>query len=134
MEIIEKKPVTLAEAFELLKERKKENLSFEQQYAYDYLNDVLRLSEKDAESLAEKLKPFGLTDFQIVKIVDLMPKKEDELKMVISSAGSGITSEQLKEILKIIKTFKEKEKNVEKIKKIKEEKEEKVEDKKVVEK
>ncbi len=128
MEVIEKKPLTLAEAFELLKERKKENLSFEQQYAYNYLDDVSRLSEKDAESLSEKLKPFGLTKLQIVKIVDLMPKKEDELKMIISSAGSGVTADQLKEIVKIIKSFKEKEKSVEKIKKIKEEKEEKKEE------
>jgi DNA-directed RNA polymerase subunit F len=121
MEIIEKKSLTLAESFELLNDRKKEPLSFEQQYAYDYLDDVSRLSEKDAESLSEKLKPFGLNDIQLVKVVDLMPKKEDELKMILSSAGSGVSAEQLKEIVKIIKSFKEKEKSVDKIKKVKEE-------------
>jgi DNA-directed RNA polymerase subunit F len=123
MNIIEKKPLSLSEAFEMLNERKKETLSFEQQYAYTYLEDLSRLSVKDAEKLSEELKPFGLNEIQKIKIIDLLPKKEDELKMIISSAGSGLSAEQLKEIVKIIKTFKEKEKSVEKIKKVKEEKE-----------
>lgn len=123
MDVIKKKPLSLAEAFEMLKDRKEETLSFEQQYAYSYLEDLSRLSLKDAEILAEKLKPFGLNETQIIKVVDLLPKKEDDLKMIISSVGAGLTAEQLKEIVKIIKSLKEKEKDVEKIKKVKEEKE-----------
>ncbi|MDP3742462.1 MAG: hypothetical protein Q8R15_04050 [Candidatus Micrarchaeota archaeon] len=105
MEVIREKIVTVNEALSLLEQRQKEgNLSYEQQNTMNYLEDLSKLDSKDSEKMTKELKGAGLTEWQAVKVVDLMPKKEDELKVVLGGSGP-LTEVVLKKVFEIAKEY-----------------------------
>ena len=108
MKAVSTTPVSLSRVSALLKERKKETasgeLEYEQANTLEYAEAFGVLSESKAEALAEDLqKIVPMADEQAFKIVDLLPKKEDEIKIVLAEAGTEVTPEQLKELVKAVK-------------------------------
>ncbi len=118
MQIMKEKIVTVNEALSLLTQRQKEgNLSYEQQNTMNYLEDLVKLEDKDSEKMLKELRDAGLTEWQAVKVVDLMPKKEDELKVVLGGSGP-LTDAILKKSFEIAKEYRKAAKEPAKTRKI----------------
>jgi len=106
VKVISEKNVSLSEALSLLEKRKKDGeLGYEQQNTLDYLQEFAVLSEKDSNALARELCELGLTEEQAISIVNIMPKKEDEVRAVLAG-GKTASPELVKNILKTVKKYK----------------------------
>ena len=109
MQTLTEKPLTLAEARELLEKRQKDGeLSYEQQNALDYLQQFSYLNAKKAKELSKELKGLGfLTDAQIALLASLLPSKPAEVKTILSVEGeAAATEEQVKQVVETVKKFK----------------------------
>lgn len=112
MNVLSEKPIALADAAELIRKRMKDQkegapLGYEQQNTFDYLSKFAHLSAKDAKAMRKELEDLdaGLNEKQLIKLVDLLPKKEEELKTILLSCGELSAPEKLKEILKVCKSY-----------------------------
>jgi DNA-directed RNA polymerase subunit F len=111
MQAISEKPVTLVEVTELLKKRQKEQrdgapLSYEQQNTLDYAEKFAHVSVKDAAALRKKLEALGvLNEKQIVKLIDVLPSKEEDAKTILFQGGFSVEAEQLKQVAALCKEY-----------------------------
>ncbi len=96
----------MAEVKSILSSEKE--LDFRMQKTLDYLNEFTKLDEKQAKELIEKINSLGfvrLTPNMVVKIVDLLPRSEGELKAVLSQFSITLTKDQLKSLLNVIAEY-----------------------------
>jgi DNA-directed RNA polymerase subunit F len=102
MKIIKTRPATLAEAKELLEERKKEmDLEYEQAQAFEHAEKFAKQKPSDAEKEAESLAKKGKFDLETaVKLVDISPKHPETLKAVLARSKTELNEEEASEILK----------------------------------
>ncbi len=108
MKLIESTPLFLSKVAELLEERKREaggNLEYEQTNTLEYATEFGKLSQSKAEAMLKEISKIApsLPAEQAVQMIDLLPKKEEEIKMVISSAKMELPDEQVKELAKLFK-------------------------------
>ncbi|MBS3102395.1 hypothetical protein J4458_03025 [Candidatus Woesearchaeota archaeon] len=107
-EIIAEKPISvydLKEELEKIKKRDKE-LNFRSSRTEEYLNQVA--TQKKASEMYEKLVKLNiprLKENQIKKIIDIMPKTVNDLKVVLQSYTVSINSESMKKIVDAINQF-----------------------------
>lgn len=107
MKVIKEKTITVPEALVLLQKRQKEGeLGYEQQNTLAYLQAEAKLDEKDAAELVKELKGLGLTDKQSVMLASIIPKKEEEVKLILSYEKTDVSGDKVKEILKLLKKHK----------------------------
>jgi len=115
MEIIDEKPITISEVKEILTKRDK-NLTTglsEQEArifnkAKNYVIKFSKLSSEDAKGLKEKIKELNLnlSEENIVKIVDILPKTPDELRTLFSKEEKfKYNEEEIKKILDCIAQY-----------------------------
>ena len=105
MRIENKVLVTNAEALDILaKKMKKRELTYEQQFAHDYLKNTVKLSVANAKKLDEELQGLGLKDEQIKSLIDLMPEEEPTLKLILKKEKE-LKSGLLKKILEVLKKY-----------------------------
>ncbi len=108
--IINETPILMGEVKEVLSElKKKEELNFRAQKTLDYLEQVVKLDNKKQQELKKKLEDLNvsrLRDVQIIKIINVMPKTEDELKVVLEGYNITLTKEQLQKIVSVIQEYK----------------------------
>lgn len=105
--ILNTKPVPLCEALELLIQREGEGeIGFEQKSALEYARKHSHVSAEIAQKLIQKLreKPY-ISDTMAVKLVDLMPKTESEVMLILQQEKRDLTQAQAKEILTILSEF-----------------------------
>ena len=95
----------LKDKLEDIKKRDKE-LNERAQKTQDYLNKFVKLKEKEALKLKDEvtnLKIPRLKDKHIIKIIDVVPKDMDSLKLIFSAENITIKQEDLQRILDTIK-------------------------------
>ena len=106
-EIIAETPLSMAdlkEELESIKKRDKE-LNFRAAKTEEYLKQFVALSISKKNELADKinkLKIPRLREQHISKIIDLMPKKTDSLKVILQGYTLTISNENLKSIVEVI--------------------------------
>ena len=110
MKLLSEKPVTMAEVNELLEKRHKEageHFSYEQQNTLDYSAKFKeRLTPAKARDLRKELEEMGfLTDAQMISILDILPKKEDVAKSILTGEKLEATEDQIKEVVKTVKKY-----------------------------
>ncbi|MFH0752648.1 MAG: hypothetical protein V1914_03565 [archaeon] len=108
-EIISETPVTFVELKDELSkiEKRDKELSFRGNKTKEYLNIATQLKLKDAKELKKKIEDLNvlrLKEKQIVKIINVLPKDTDSLKVVLSS-DSVTSKEDLKKILDIVSEY-----------------------------
>jgi DNA-directed RNA polymerase subunit F len=109
-QVVSEKPVSMAEVKEeigKIKKRDKE-LNFRSNRTEEYLNIFVKLSPKDAAELKkklEKLKIPRLGEEHIVKVIDILPKTVEELKVVLQGYPLTITKENMKKIVDAVAQF-----------------------------
>jgi DNA-directed RNA polymerase subunit F len=105
-ELIEEKFVAAAKVKEVLEQRKE--LSYEQKLALEHAKEVARLSPKQAEQLIQELKALEmrkLKDEIIVKLVNLLPRDVEDLKVLLLGTKVTFKTEELEKIIEILKKY-----------------------------
>ena len=108
LEVLNEMPLTMAELKDKLEDIKKRDkeLNERAQKTQDYLNKFVKLKEKEALKLKDEvtnLKIPRLKDKHIIKIIDVVPKDMDSLKLIFSAENITIKQEDLQRILDTIK-------------------------------
>ncbi|MFH0817961.1 MAG: RNA polymerase Rpb4 family protein [Candidatus Micrarchaeota archaeon] len=105
--IISQKAVALVEVQKIMEARKGDGeLGFEQQATYDYLKVRTLLPEKKAEEMADELVKLERVSQEIaIKIVDLLPKSESQLSVIVAKERHTFSKAEMAEILKIVEKY-----------------------------
>lgn len=107
--IINESPVLMAEVKEQLEKfKEKGELSFRAQKTFDYLQQVVKLDSKKQQELKKKLEDLNvsrLRDVHLIKIINVMPKTEEELKVLLEGYNLTLTKEQLQKIVLVVQEF-----------------------------
>ena len=106
--MVKTKLLNVDEALVLLQKRQKDGeLSYEQQNTLTHLQAVAKLDAKEANALEKELEGLGfLSEKQVVMLVNLLPKKEEDVRFILTQEKNSLTPDQLKQVLKIIKEHK----------------------------
>ncbi len=109
-QVLEEESITMSELKEELKNIKKRDteLSFRAGKTEEYLDNFHLLKEKEAKDLFEKINKLNIPRFKkeyIDKLIDIIPRNDDEIKMVLSGYPLTITNENVKKIAKVIDDF-----------------------------
>ena len=105
-DIVAENPISMYELkaeLEKIKKRDKE-LNFRSARTEEYLNQVAALSKKPSD-LYEKLAKLDvprLKESHLKKIIDIMPKTVNDLKVVLQGYTVSVSSENIKKIVDII--------------------------------
>ena len=100
-------PLSLAEAKELIEQRKKEGeLSYEQNLTLEYTKKFSKLSSDDARALMNELSQLpNITRRHAVEVADIFPKNLDELRLIFSKEHFTLTDEELQAILALLDKY-----------------------------
>ncbi len=109
-EILEEKPITMAELKEELNKIKKKNkeLNFRAGKTQEYLSQFSKYDYNKIKGLIdkiEKLKIPRLKEEHIVKIVDILPTTLDDLKALLQGYTVTIKAENMKKVVEVVKRF-----------------------------
>ncbi|MCB9359183.1 hypothetical protein H6503_04590 [Candidatus Woesearchaeota archaeon] len=108
--ILNQTPVTMAEVKdELTKIQKKAGeLNYRANKTLAYLQEFSKLSTAKSKELREKIEGLNiprLKDEHIVKIVDTLPKFQEEVKSLLSGYTITITNDNAKKIADTVSSF-----------------------------
>jgi len=109
-EVLSQTPISMAELKEELEKIKKRDkeLGLRAQKAEEHLNQFAKLDSKKAVELKdqiEKLKIPRLRDSHIVKIVDLLPKTVEDLKVILQGYALTVSNDNLKKIVEVVRKY-----------------------------
>ena len=110
MELVEKKAVPMAlvkEELEAIKKRDTE-LSFRAAKVEEYLNEFVKLKNKEAKELFDKIVALNIPRFKdvhIAKIIDILPKSLEEVKLVLQGYSITVTKEHMEELVKAVADY-----------------------------
>jgi DNA-directed RNA polymerase subunit F len=100
------KIISIAEAKNILKKISKERkeLLYEQKIALEHAEKFARLSAKQTKDLiAELMKLDHIEEFHAIKITDILPMNEDDVKAVFAKERYTPNDKEIKNILEVIK-------------------------------
>ena len=103
-EIIESKPLTLAEVKSILAKRgKKAELSYIQRVTLDHTVKFSSLSARSAKSLVSKLiKKYEMEEPLAIQLVDIAPTTADELASFLARSPRTYTPDEVSDILELL--------------------------------
>ena len=104
-----KKPITMAEAKEILGKIDLEEADQIQKRTIDYLDKFTKVNAEAAIRIKEKLvREVGLTEEEAIEIINIRPSYLGELNAIISGWRKLISTEKKNLILRIVKEEKNK--------------------------
>lgn len=104
--ILSETPISIAEVKDELAKIKKRDaeVNFRVGKTEEYVQ-LFTLEEKKEKELVKKIEDLGIARFKkehIIKLVDLMPKNAEEVKIVLQGYTVTVTPENMKKIADII--------------------------------
>jgi DNA-directed RNA polymerase subunit F len=104
--IISKKPVTLADVKELMKDRSKEKeLVYEQDMTLKYVDKFAKLSAAKAKKLVEELLEIkGVDEEFAAKIADILPENKDTV-LFIAPKRAKLEDSETEKIVSTVKRY-----------------------------
>ncbi len=108
LKILNERPISsieLKEKIGAIKKRDKE-LTKKALKTEEYLNVFVKMKPKEAEEIKKKIINLNISrlrDRHIVKILDIMPKDLESLKLLFTGENITIKQEDLTKILEVIK-------------------------------
>jgi len=113
MNLIEQKPVSLAQVHDILKRKEKEyaesglELGYEQKKALEHTAKFSKISAKDAKDLEGKLSALELTltPDRVVKIIELLPESIDDVRAIFAKERFKYTEEDIKKITDLVDQY-----------------------------
>jgi len=103
--VVSEKDITIAEANKALKAKKEEELDQFQRRTLEYIAKFAKLDAERAEKLVEQLiQEAGISRKEAIMIVNIMPKRPEELMGLFSSSMKRIMGKaDAEKIIKILK-------------------------------
>ena len=99
----QKKPVTSAEALDILEERKKDGeLGYEQKLAYEHMGKFNKLSIGEAKKMMKELAEYGVGETVAIKICDIMPIDVVQLKQILVKAKKSFEEDEIGKIMGVV--------------------------------
>lgn len=106
LRVLDEKPVSLAKVREVIDKRKKDaEMSYEQKQTMEYVKEFAKMKPDKAEDAIEKLVALGVDRRHAVKVMDIMPEDEDDLKMVFYKAHYSVNEQTVNQIMEILKDY-----------------------------
>ena len=104
IEILNEEDVSVVEAKRILEEKKKErDLVYEQKICLEYLEKVPKLTQKQAEDLAEELSKIPVMKPRYINLViSMLPDTEEEVEALFSKERTNLKKEEVKQIAEIV--------------------------------
>ena len=99
------KPVTLTEVKNTLKKISKErkDMIYEQKVALEHATKFGKLPIKKIEDMIKELLEIkDINEIHAIKIADILPKTEDDIKTMFAKERITISGEDIKKILNIV--------------------------------
>ncbi len=99
--------VTLAEVKEILEMPSEVEMGFEQAKTLEYTKKMTNLSKDKAEEMVTELmnEVAKLNRAKAVKVVDLMPKKKEEIDQIFAKETYSLTEEEISKIIEIVAKY-----------------------------
>ena len=109
-QIVNKQPISLADVKDIIKKvhERDGELSFRAGKTEEYVNDVVVLSKTKSAELAKKITELEiprLKDHQILKIVDVLPSSDEELRILLSGFNITVSKDNLKKIMGVVDDY-----------------------------
>ena len=107
MKILEVKPVTMAEAKDIVMDRENDKeLGYEQKLAAEHLKKFTKLKASEAKKFATDISDvLRMGPETLVQIVNLMPQNPDELRLIFAREKFSLKEEEIQKILEIVKKY-----------------------------
>jgi DNA-directed RNA polymerase subunit F len=108
-EMVSEEIVSIPLVKKMLKKRVSEDMLYEQKIALEHAEKFSRLKTSDAEQLIKEVKELGLRvrDDTIVKIADILPADEVDLKAIMVRSGTQLKKDQAQKVLDIVAKYKQ---------------------------
>ncbi|MDT7890913.1 MAG: hypothetical protein RQ869_02500 [Candidatus Nanopusillus sp.] len=104
MEVLNKKIITPANVKSiLLKNKERRNLLYIEERTLKFLNDTYKLDENEEKEILEALKDINLPDEVKIQILEMLPKNEEELRVVLYT--HTLSKQDMEKILNVIKKY-----------------------------
>ena len=104
--VIDKKPLTISEVMDILKERNEEensDLSYLQRVAFEHASQNAHVSAEDSREIVEHLvKEFKLSVLSAYSVVNILPESPEELKDLLQKEPKMITEKEASAIFDYI--------------------------------
>ena|SRR5208337_1759974 len=98
-----KRPVALAEALDILEDRKSaDKLGYEQELAYDHIKKFSTVKAAGVKKMKEALAEFGVGDATAIKISDIMPIDISQLKHILVPEKKNFEEEDIRKMMEIV--------------------------------
>ena len=109
-EIISETPMNLVQVKDELQKihRKEKELNYRAGKTYEHLKTAVKLSVKEAEELyasIEKLNIPRLKDIYIHKIIDVIPVRMEEVKIILQDYPITVSQENMKKIAEVVSQY-----------------------------
>jgi DNA-directed RNA polymerase subunit F len=102
-----KRPVTSAEALEILEKRKEDDkLGYEQELAHDHIAKYGGASAAEGRKMKKELMELGVTEATAIKIADIMPIDVAQLKHILVLEKKNYDEEDIKKMMEIVEGHK----------------------------
>lgn len=107
MKELSQRPLALIEALAVLKRRQKEGeLGYEQQATLNYVEKFAKLDLKKVTALKKELTKLGISEEGAVALTNLLPRKPEEVRAILSRGESAVVQEELvKNVLEALKEY-----------------------------
>lgn len=108
--VIDKQPMSIAEVKDTVKKvhERDGELSFRAGKTENYVNEVAVFSKTKAAKLVKQIRDLEiprLKDHQILKIVDILPSSEQELKLLLSGFNITVSKDNIKKIMGVVDDY-----------------------------
>lgn len=105
--IVSEVPISMNELRKEIKAIRKrdETLNYRCEKTDEYLGTAAPLADKDYKELEKQLNELNilrLRDTEIIKILDLLPKNEEEVKLILSASSLTLKKEDAKKIADLV--------------------------------
>ncbi len=101
----DKKPISAAEAMEVLEGRKKDSdLGYEQKLAYEHIKKYTNISAEVADKMIKELMQYGVGTATAIKIVDVMPIDVLQLKHILAKEKKTFEEDEVIKMMGVVQS------------------------------
>lgn len=105
-QFLEEQPVSLAEVKEILTKRMKDGSgepTYEQKQTMEYVKEFAKAAPAKVREAIDKMVASGLDRRQAAKIIDIMPKDADDIKLLFAKEHYTLPPTKVEEILELLR-------------------------------
>jgi len=100
-----KRPVTSAEAAEVLERRKEEGeLGYEQKLAYEHIRKFSSVKAEETRKIAKELQQYGIGEVTAAMITDVMPIEVTQLKHILAREKKNFEEDEISKMMAVVQS------------------------------